>query len=98
MYDTYIMRRTQIYLEEKQDARLAKRAAASGVTKSTLIRRAIDDFLEGPPDDAVRVRRFRAAVDEVAKARLQLTDGRSYVESIRAADERRQREIERRRR
>jgi predicted DNA-binding protein len=98
MYNTYIMRRTQIYLEEKQDARLAKRAAASGVTKSTLIRRAIDEFLEGPQDDSTRLARFRAAVDALAASPLDLPDGRAYVESIRAGDVRRQRDIERRRR
>jgi predicted transcriptional regulator len=39
------MRRTQIYLDEAQDARLERRARAAGVTKSSLIRAAIDSFL-----------------------------------------------------
>jgi hypothetical protein len=98
MYNSYIMRRTQIYLEEEQDYRLARRAAGAGVTKSTLIRRAIDDFLSGPPDESARLTRFRAAVDALAASPLDLPDGRAYVESIRAGDLRRQREIERRRR
>jgi predicted DNA-binding protein len=98
MYNSYIVRRTQIYLEEEQDGRLARRAAAMGVTKSTLIRRAIDNFLSGSPDDATRLARFRAAVDALAASPLDLPDGRAYVESVRAGDQRRQRDIERRRR
>jgi hypothetical protein len=46
MYTAYIVRRTQIYLDEEQDRRLARRARAEGVTKSRLIRRAIDAYLE----------------------------------------------------
>jgi len=42
---TYIMRRTQIYLDDDQDRRLAARARADGTTKSALIRAAIDQFL-----------------------------------------------------
>lgn len=41
----YIVKRTQIYLDEEQDRKLERRARASGVTKSELIRRAIDRFL-----------------------------------------------------
>lgn len=43
---TYIMRRTQIYLDEDQDRRLAARARADGVTKSAVIREAVDQFLK----------------------------------------------------
>jgi predicted transcriptional regulator len=43
------MRRTQIYLHEEQDARLERRARAGGVTKSALIRAAIDRFLSREP-------------------------------------------------
>jgi len=39
------MRRTQIYLDDDQDRRLAARARADGTTKSALIRAAIDQFL-----------------------------------------------------
>ena len=42
------MKRTQIYLDDDQDARLEKRARAAGVTKSALIRQAIDAFLARP--------------------------------------------------
>lgn len=43
---TYTMRRTQIYLDEDQDRRLQARANAAGVTKSALIREAIEQFLK----------------------------------------------------
>ena len=54
------MKRTQIYLDEEQDARLERRAAAVGVTKSALIRAAIDRFLsrDRTPTD------LEAALDE----------------------------------
>ncbi len=38
MYDPYIMRRTQIYLEPEQSEELARRADVRGVTSSHLIR------------------------------------------------------------
>lgn len=42
---TYIVKRTQIYLSEEQEARLDQRARAIGVTRSALIRAAVDAFL-----------------------------------------------------
>lgn len=98
MYDTYIMKRTQIYLEIEQDRRLGKRASASGVTKSTLVRQAIDAFLDVPADGATRLARFRAALDELDGSPAPLPDGRTYVEEIRAGDIGRQTEIDQRRR
>lgn len=97
MYPTYIMKRTQIYLTEGQDERLARLAAASGVTKSTLIREAIDSFLDGPGTDAVLVARFRAALDEVERHPVSLPPGGEYVEQLRRADLARQEELDRRR-
>lgn len=98
MYDLYIVKRTQIYLEDEQERKLSRRAGAAGVTKSTLIRQAVDAFLESPTNDAARLARFRAALDEVAGSPASLPDGRSYVEALRARDVRRQDEVERRRR
>ncbi len=92
------MKRTQIYVEEEQDESLTKRAAAAGVTKSTLIREAIDAYLKGPPDERLRLDRFRAAVRAAAGSADYLPDGKRYVEALRALDVRRQEEIERRRR
>jgi predicted DNA-binding protein len=96
MYDTYIVKRTQIYLEADQDRRLATRATASGVTKSTLIREAIETYL-ATPDEADQLAQFRSAIDAVADAPAQLPDGATYVESIRAADVARQDELDERR-
>lgn len=98
MYDLYIVKRTQIYLEEEQDLKLTRRAGAAGVTKSTLIRQAIDSFLESPGDDKARLARFKTALDEVTTSPASLPDGRSYVEALRAIDMDRHAEIERRRR
>jgi predicted DNA-binding protein len=98
MYSSYIMKRTQIYLDVEQDQRLARRAASTGITKSTLIREAIDAYLDAPADDATRLARFRTAVRDIARTRVDLPSGRDYVEALRASDVRRQEEIERRRR
>ena len=96
MHDTYIMKRTQIYLEADQDRRLATRATASGVTKSTLIREAIETYL-AIPGDADKLAQFRAAVDAVVAAPPRVPDGETYVESIRAADVARQAKLDERR-
>ncbi len=45
----YIVKRTQIYLDEEQDRKLERRARAAAVTKSALIREAIDRFLRREP-------------------------------------------------
>ena len=95
MYDLYIVKRTQIYLEDEQDRALTKRADATGVTKSTLIRQAIDAYLEGPATDAGRLARFRAVVHEFESRPMSFPDGATYVESIRANDIRRDSEIDR---
>lgn len=98
VYDPYIVKRTQIYLEDRQDDKLARRAAAEGLTKSALIRRAVDEYLDNDADDELRLARFRAAVDAVAGAAPDLPQGAVYVERLRAFDASRQKEIERRRR
>jgi hypothetical protein len=96
MYDLYIVRRTQIYLEEAQDFGLAKRAAAEEVTKSELIRRAIDAFLHQDEDQALQLARFRTAVNEAAGIAPYLPEGHRYVKEIRQADLERQRRLEKR--
>lgn len=98
MYDSYIVRRTQIYLDDGQDDELARRAAAEGLTKSALIRRAVGEYLDGNGDDDLRLARFKTAVDAVAGAVPDLPRGSLYVERLRAFDASRQEEIERRRR
>lgn len=98
VYNSYIVKRTQIYLSESQDDRLARRAAAEGLTKSALIRRAVDEYLDGDGDAALRLVRFRAAVDAAAGAAPDLPSGSLYVERLRAPDVSRHEEIEQRRR
>jgi predicted DNA-binding protein len=50
---TYIMRRTQIYLDDDQDRRLERRARATGTSRSALIREAIDRFLRRERDPSM---------------------------------------------
>ena len=95
MYVSYIMKRTQIYLDLDQDRRLARRATATGTTKSTLIREAIESHLSSADDDAGRLKQFHAALDAVERAPIKLESGRDYVERLRAADEERRVESER---
>ena len=98
MYDSYTVKRTQIYLDDKQDDRIARRAAAEGVTKSALIRRAVDRYLDNDGDDDTRLARLRAAVDAVAGSAPDLPPGAAYVERLRAVDIASDEEIERLRR
>lgn len=47
MYNTYIMRRTQIYLTDEQGRLLERRSRTTGSTVSELIREAIDAAFTG---------------------------------------------------
>ena len=98
MYDSYIVKRTQIYLDADQDERLARRAEAEGTTRSALIRRAIDRYLQGEEDRTLPLARFHRALQEAAGAAPYLSDGGRYVEDLRRADREREEEIEARRR
>jgi gamma-glutamyl phosphate reductase len=98
MYIAYIVKRTQIYLDDSQDARLARRAAAAGKTKSSLIREAIEAYLVKADAPHEQLARLREAVDQLGRTPLTLEDGRSYVERVRALDLRRQVELDRQRR
>jgi len=51
VYISYIVRRTQIYLEERQLAKLKSAAKAEQRTVSDLIRDAIDEKLARPVDE-----------------------------------------------
>ena len=98
MYVSYIMKRTQIYLEADQDRRVATRARADGTTKSTVIREAIETYLSASDGDEGRLAAFQAAVDVLKDSPVVLPDGGSYVEALRARDDRRDEELEQRRR
>jgi metal-responsive CopG/Arc/MetJ family transcriptional regulator len=90
------MHRTQIYLDEQQTTRLDERAAGEGVTRSTLIRRAVDDYLaQGQRDAAAWRQRWQEAVAKTAGIAHRLPDGATYVERLRAVDAERLRELER---
>ena len=90
MYDSYIMKRTQIYLDEDQDRRLAEHALATGRTKSDLIREAVDRLLDEPLSEEAELARFRAAVDAAFGIAPYLEDGVTYVRKLRDVDRRRQ--------
>ena len=98
MYDTYIVKRTQIYLDERQTEKLTKRAAARGTTASRIIREAIDEYLAEPDSEDVRLARFRAAVDAAFGTAPHLPDGARYVDEVRRPDTVREAELRRRRR
>ncbi len=97
MYAAYIVKRTQIYLEESQDERLANRAAAAGTTKSDLIREAVDAYLSGSEDEGAHLLAFRVAVRAAAGIVPRLPSGKRYVEELRKADALRERDLEVRR-
>jgi predicted transcriptional regulator len=90
----YIVKRTQIYLDERQDRRLAQRANAERSTKSSLIRQAVDEFLARPAGTEGRLGRFREALHEASGVAPYLPEGSSYVEDLRRGDVARQRELD----
>ena len=73
MYDLYIMQpltRTQIYLTQTQQTRLAVACRRSAVTKSELIRQAVDQFLDQqtPTDATDKAQRLSGIVGHVGTA------------------------------
>jgi predicted DNA-binding protein len=93
MYNSYIMKRTQIYLDERQADQLARRARARGTTASKMIREAIDAYLADPADAGERTARFRAAAESSFGVAPYLVDGSSYVDELRRADRARDEEL-----
>lgn len=81
------MNRTQIYLDEAQTARLDERAAAEGTSRSTVIRRAVDDYLAKEDRSAAEWQeQWTKALEESAGVAPYLGEGSEYVEEIRRAD------------
>lgn len=97
MYTLYIVKRTQIYLDEAQAAELSRRATVRGTTASKMIREAIGRYLAGPDDEADRLMRFRAAVEASFGSAPYLDDGARYVDQLRGADREREAELATRR-
>ena len=89
------MNRTQIYLPEEQTEQLDRRAGAEGVSRSALIRRAVDEYIarEGG-DPAGWGVRWRDAVDRTAGIAAYLPDGADYVESLREVNAKRLQELQ----
>jgi hypothetical protein len=96
MYNSYIVKRTQIYLEARQADELSRRAAARGTTASKVIREAIDRYLVEPERDAERLARYRAALEAAFGVAPYLADGAEYTSALRTADRARERELEER--
>jgi metal-responsive CopG/Arc/MetJ family transcriptional regulator len=87
-------RRTQIYLDETQTAKLDERAAAEGTTRSTLIRRAIDAYLAQELQDAATWRKqWQEAVAKTAGIAPHLEDGVEYVDNLRRGEAERFKEL-----
>ena len=84
---SYIMNRTQIYLDDKQTERLDERAAAEGTSRSMLIRRAVDVYLSQEERDGAAWRaEWQKAIASTAGAATYLEDGAEYVEGVRRRD------------
>jgi metal-responsive CopG/Arc/MetJ family transcriptional regulator len=81
----YIVNRTQIYLDDRQTARLDERAAAEGTSRSKIIRRAVDAYLE-QEDPAGWREQWTEVLDGSAGVAAYLADGADYVEDVRRAD------------
>lgn len=96
MYASYIMRRTQIYLDEAQAEELARRSSFRGVTASHMIREAVEAYLRDDDDDATELTRQRAALREAFGSIPRLPDGATYVEEVRLADRARDQQLDER--
>ena len=94
MYSTYIMSsnqspqtlaRTQIYLTQAQQKRLALACRGAAVTKSELIRRAVDQFLDQQPsaNPAAKAQRL-SRIAGLWADRADMADPASYVQALRA--------------
>ena len=89
------MRRTQIYLDESQTERLDERAAAEGATRSTLIRRAVDEYLTlDERETAVWSDQWRQAIESTAGIAPYLDEGADDIEELRRRDAERLSELE----
>lgn len=94
MYIPYIMpsnqasqtlTRTQIYLTQAQQKRLALACRGASVTKSELIRRAVDQFLDQQPAPAPAVKAQRLSrIAGLWADRAEMTDPTAYVQILRA--------------
>ena len=91
MYDPYIMAtnqtlvRTQIYLTQAQQKRLQLAARGAAVTKSELIRHAIDQFLDQPATPSADGKAQRlSGIAGLWAGREDMADPTAYVRQLRA--------------
>lgn len=75
------MRRTQIYITEAQERRIAEQAEDAGVSKAEVIRRMLDDGLG--LDDGVEAR--RTAILASAGVAAEEDDWPAWLERVRGA-------------
>lgn len=81
---TYIMERTQIYLTSEEAAALDQEASVRGVTRSHLIREAIDArYLTSRQGQAQRILAILEEFGAPWADRDDIPDGFTYVERIR---------------
>jgi hypothetical protein len=94
VYNLYIMTsgqtsqtltRTQIYLTQAQQKRLALACLGAAVTKSELVRRAVDQFLDQQPSitPAAKAQRLGSIAGLWAE-RSDMVDPSAYVRALRA--------------
>ena len=76
------MRRTQIYITDEQERRIAARAADTGVSKARVIRRMLDAEL-GIDDGAAERRR---AIEATAGLLADAEDWGPWLERVRGGD------------
>jgi predicted transcriptional regulator len=90
------MNRTQIYLDGRQTTRLDERAAAEGTSRSVIIRRAVDVYLEQEERVAAAWQdQWKHAIEGSAGLAPGFEDGARYVEDVRRADAERVEQLER---
>ena len=92
MYNLYTMQadqsltRTQIYLTQAQQKRLALASMGAAVTKSELIRRAIDQFLDQQPTATPAAKAERlSSIAGLWAGRDDMADPSTYVRALRAS-------------
>lgn len=80
-----VLARTQIYLTQAQQKRLALASRSGAITKSELIRRAVDQFLDQQPsvNPAIKAQRLDSIAGLWA-TRDDMADPAGYVRALRA--------------
>lgn len=83
------MRRTQIYLDDRQHGDLAALAKQRGVTSSALIREAIDRYIAGQLSPQEKLAELRALGAKFAARSASADDSATTVDNLRSGDARR---------